>query len=68
VAEEILEGHLLYEILDANAKVVSHSEIGYSVGTVSHFVPSLISAARVKIPTRPNVIKLFVTVISKGLN
>jgi hypothetical protein len=63
---ELLEGKLLYEILNANAKVVSHTEIGYSVGTISHFVPSLISA-RVKIPTRPNVIKLFVAVICKGL-
>ncbi len=63
MVEEILE-----EILDANAKVVIHTAIGYSVGTDSHDVPSLISAARVKIPTRPNVIKLFVAVIFKGLN
>ncbi len=64
---ELLEGKLLYKILDDNAKEVIHAAIGYSVGTISHFVPSLISA-RVKIPTRPSVIKLFVAIISKGLN
>ena len=52
MVEEILE-----EILDAKAKVVIHTAIGYSVGTIRHFVQSLISA-RVKKPTRANVIKL----------